>query len=103
MIVQKALLKRKSVRAYLDKKVSKQQIKTILDLAKHAPSGVNTQPWKVAVVMGEKKKALEERLLKGFWEGTATQRDYQYYPLEWKAPTLLVVLPVVYNSIKLPV
>ena len=67
MIVQKALLKRKSVRAYLDKTVSKEQIENILNLAKHAPSGVNTQPWKVAVVMGEKKRDLEElrkRLIK---------------------------------------
>ncbi len=86
MIVQKALIERKSVRAYLDKEVSKEQITTILDLAKHAPSGVNTQPWKVSVVMGKKKKALEEKLLKAFWDGSETKRDYQYYPLEWKTP-----------------
>ncbi len=86
MIVKEALLNRKSVRAYLDKKVGKEQIESILNLAKHAPSGVNTQPWKVAVVMGEKKKDLEEQLLKAFWDKTTPKRDYQYYPLEWKAP-----------------
>ncbi len=86
MIVQEALLKRKSVRAYLDKEVSKEQIQSILELAKHAPSGVNTQPWKVAVVMGKEKKALEEKLLYAFYHDTPTKRDYQYYPLEWKSP-----------------
>ena len=86
MIVQKALIKRKSVRAYLDKEVHKEQIKTILNLAKHAPSGVNTQPWKVAVVMGESKIKLQEKLLNAFILGTPRDMDYQYYPLEWKAP-----------------
>ena len=86
MTAQEALLERKSVRAYLDKAVSKKEIETLLNLAKHAPSGVNTQPWKVAVVMGESKKRLEAKLLKAFHDGAKKKMDYQYYPLEWKAP-----------------
>ncbi len=86
MTVTQALQERKSVRAYLDKEVSRAQIETLLELAKCAPSGVNTQPWQVAVVMGESKKALEAILLKAFWEGKEKKMDYQYYPLIWKAP-----------------
>ncbi len=86
MIVQEALLKRKSVRAYLNKPVTNEQIKSILDLAKHAPSGVNTQPWKVDVVTGECKTRLQKKLLKAFQTGAPRDMDYQYYPLEWKAP-----------------
>jgi len=86
MIVSQALQKRKSVRAYLDKEVSKKQIKAILNLAKYAPSGVNTQPWKVAVVTGKSKIALQEKLLKAFEDGEERDMDYQYYPLQWKNP-----------------
>ena len=45
-----AITQRKSVRAFLKKDVEIEKIKTILDTAKHAPSGVNMQPWKVYVV-----------------------------------------------------
>ena len=86
MIVSQALQKRKSVRAYLDKAVTKEQIETILNLAKCAPSGVNTQPWQVAVVTGKSKKILETKLLEAFENGADKDMDYQYYPLEWKAP-----------------
>ncbi len=86
MTAQEAILKRKSVRAYHDKAVSKAQIERILNIARHAPSGVNTQPWKVVVVMEKCKKDLEKKLLKAFWDGVETKRDYQYYPLEWKSP-----------------
>lgn len=86
MILQDALLSRKSVRAYLNKTVNKEQIEQILNLAKHAPSGVNTQPWKVAVLSGESKRQMQERLLKAFYENAPHDMDYQYYPLEWKPP-----------------
>ena len=86
MIVSDALLQRKSVRAYLDKDVSKAQIEKILNLAKHAPSGVNTQPWKVAVVMGKSKLVLQDKLLKAFQKNAPIDMDYQYYPLKWKTP-----------------
>ena len=62
MKVSEALAKRKSTRAFLNKTVDIEKIKRILNVAKHAPSGVNTQPWQVAVVMGEQKKLLEQRL-----------------------------------------
>jgi len=86
MMVSQALQKRKSVRAYLDKEVPKEHIYRLLDLAKHAPSGVNTQPWKVAVLTGESKKKMQEKLLNAFTTKKATKMDYQYYPLDWKAP-----------------
>ena len=48
-----ALQSRKSVRAFLPKTVERETIHAILDAARHAPSGANTQPWKVAVISGE--------------------------------------------------
>jgi nitroreductase len=58
MNVADALKQRKSVRAYLDKAVEIDKINTILEVASHAPSGVNTQPWQVAIVTGNKKTSV---------------------------------------------
>lgn len=82
MKVLEALAKRKSTRAFLNKTVDVEKIKRILNAAKQAPSGVNTQPWQVAVVMGEKKKLLEQRLENAYRSGIKGQMDYQYYPCE---------------------
>ncbi|MFT5519490.1 MAG: nitroreductase, partial [Enterobacterales bacterium] len=49
MTVADALRARKSVRAFTDAPVSKEQITQLLDVSRYAPSGVNTQPWQVAV------------------------------------------------------
>ncbi|MCX8515350.1 MAG: hypothetical protein RL017_259 [Pseudomonadota bacterium] len=76
-----ALLQRKSVRAFLDKEVKHEDIVDILDKARHAPSGTNTQPWVVAVLSGQKKKQLDALLLAQFENGVARQMDYNYYPI----------------------
>ena len=85
MNVTEALAKRKSTRAYLDKPVEMEKIKRILDAARHAPSGANTQPWQVAVVTGTKKHQLEQRILEAHHNGIPPKMDYQYYPQEWPA------------------
>lgn len=84
MTVAEALVQRKSVRAFLDKKVSLELINTILEQAKYAPSGVNTQPWQVVVVRGESKQNLCAKMENAFRAGKKAQMDYQYYPLDWQ-------------------
>ena len=86
MNVIEALESRKSVRAFLDKPVEKDQINKILDAARHSPSGVNTQPWQVAVVTGEAKKNLQEKIEASFRGGNKGKAEYQYYPGEWVEP-----------------
>ncbi len=86
MDVETALKSRKSVRAFLNKPVTKETIIKILDAARWAPSGVNAQPWHVAVVSGNKKQQIEQKLLEAFENGVPKEMDYQYYPLEWKEP-----------------
>ena len=81
-----ALKVRKSTRAFLDKAVSKEQITTLLDAAKQAPSGVNTQPWSVVVMTGESKNNLQSKIEAAFRAGDKGKRDYQYYPTEWVDP-----------------
>ena len=86
MNVLEALQKRKSVRAFLDKQVEKDTIKTILENAKCAPSGVNMQPWTVCVVSGNKKKDIETKVIEAFESGNKAKMDYNYYPLQWDEP-----------------
>lgn len=86
MNVIQALEQRKSTRAFLDKQVEQEKIHTILDAARHAPSGTNTQPWQVAVVSGEVKLKLQAKIEKAFRAGDKGKADYSYYPDEWQEP-----------------
>jgi len=86
MDVIEALSTRKSTRAFLDKPVDQETITQIIDAARHAPSGVNTQPWNVAVVRGEKKIELQDKMEQAFRSGNKGAMDYHYYPSEWKEP-----------------
>lgn len=86
MNVKQALLVRKSTRAFLKKSVSRDTIHKIVDAARHAPSGANTQPWQVAVVSGAIKQQLQQRIEQQFRDGVQGKMDYEYYPTEWKPP-----------------
>ncbi len=86
MNVSEALKARKSTRAYLTKEVEQEKIERILDAARHAPSGTNTQPWQVAVVRGATKQKLQQTMEEAFRTGNHGVMDYQYYPLEWQEP-----------------
>ncbi len=86
MNVIKALENRKSVRAFLKKEVSREKIERILGAARYAPSGANTQPWQVAVVTGEKRLEITERMISTFRSGKRGDKDYNYYPENWEEP-----------------
>jgi nitroreductase len=58
MNVDEALKARVSVRAFTSAPVSKQHIRDILDVARHAPSGGNLQPWKTIAVAGAERDAV---------------------------------------------
>ncbi len=86
MNVIKALEQRKSTRAFLGKEVEQETINTILNAARHAPSGTNTQPWQVAVVTGDAKIRLQTKIEDAFRAGDKGKADYTYYPDEWQQP-----------------
>jgi nitroreductase len=81
-----AMRGRASVRAYLNKPVASQTIRDMLAAARFAPSGVNTQPWQVAVVTGATKTALTQAILAARKEGVKEHPDYHYYPRDWFEP-----------------
>lgn len=86
MNILETIKQRKSVRAFLKKDVEKEKINTILKTAKHAPSGVNMQPWQVAIVSGDKKKTIENKMVEAFTQNEPERMDYNYYPLKWEEP-----------------
>jgi nitroreductase len=53
MDVIEAVKKRKSIRGYKPDPVPKEVLEQILELASHAPSAMNTQPWEFTVLTGE--------------------------------------------------
>lgn len=63
MNVAEAVASRRSIRAFLDKPVSLETVRRVLDLARLAPSGCNYQPWESTILTGAPLKALQERLL----------------------------------------
>ena len=83
MDVKEALSERKSTRAFLDKEVPIEVVNAIIEQAKTAPSGVNTQPWQIAVVTGNSKIKLCDKLEEVFRAGKKGAMDYSYYPNEW--------------------
>jgi len=69
MKVSQAIKQRRSVRAYLDKPVDPELIKTIFAQAQDAPSNCNTQPWHVTVVSGKVRDQIAQAMVKEIMSG----------------------------------
>jgi nitroreductase len=90
--VDAAITSRRSVRAFLPTPVPRQTIEDILTVASRAPSGVNTQPWKVTVLTGAAKEGLSRKIVAEHDARAAAGStgadvgEYDYYPTEWASP-----------------
>jgi nitroreductase len=87
--VDAAITSRRSIRAFLDKPVERADIERILEVAARAPSGTNTQPWKVYVLTGQAREQLCEAILAVNADPEQARQhteEYAYYPREWVAP-----------------
>lgn len=87
--VDAAITSRRSIRAFLDKPVAREDLEQILEVAARAPSGTNTQPWKVYVLTGQARQELSNAILAVHTDpersGEHTE-EYAYYPREWVSP-----------------
>jgi len=87
--VDAAITSRRSIRAFLDKPVERDEIARILDVAARAPSGTNTQPWKVYVLTGAARERLSNAILAVNADPEQAREhteEYAYYPREWTSP-----------------
>jgi nitroreductase len=91
--VDQAITSRMSVRAFLPDAVPRETLMQLLDVASRAPSGVNTQPWKVYVLQGATRDALVSKVCAAHDAVRADpslaahyQESYSYYPEKWVSP-----------------
>lgn len=84
-IVDRTLAMRTSVRAFSDIPVSQETVEEILRIASRAPSGTNTQPWRVYVLTGETKRELTETLVTIF-NDEERLKSFPKRVIDWTAP-----------------
>src|ERR1700746_2247537 len=88
--IDKPIITRQSVRAFLPTPVERATVERLLALASRSASGSNIQPWRVRVIAG----AIKERLTKAILDAIARdgfepyQREWNYYPVNWREPFL---------------
>lgn len=88
-IIDHAINSRRSVRAFLDTPVDPTVVREILQVASRAPSGTNTQPWRVYVLTGASKERLSNEIVETFLDperAAEHHEEYDYYPKEWIEP-----------------
>lgn len=92
-MVEAAITGRMSARAFLPKPVHRDLIQRLLEVSSRAPSGTNTQPWKVYVLQGASKDALVSQVCAAhdaIRDNPALAAEYQeaydYYPKQWISP-----------------
>ncbi|MDY6844822.1 MAG: nitroreductase [Thermodesulfobacteriota bacterium] len=62
-----AIKERRSIRAFQNLHVARQDVLDILEAARWAPSGSNLQPWEFWVFAGKKRQRLTDRLLEAYY------------------------------------
>ena len=87
--VDAAITSRRSIRAFLPTPVPDATVRQILEVASRAPSGTNTQPWKVHVLTGAARQRLSDAVRAAYddpVERAQHSEEYDYYPREWVSP-----------------
>lgn len=88
-LVDEAITSRRSIRAFTGEVVSAETIAEILAVASRAPSGTNTQPWRVHVLSGAPKARLSAKIVEAFNDpaiAATHESQYPYYPEKWFSP-----------------
>jgi nitroreductase len=92
--VDAAIESRFSCRAFhRERDVERSTIQEILDVAARAPSGTNTQPWRVYVLQGAARDSLADKVCAAHDAVYADpalaaeyREEYDYYPTKWVSP-----------------
>jgi nitroreductase len=88
--VEAAISTRGSARGFLPTPVPRATLERLLELAALAPSGTNTQPWRIYVVQGDKQREIADAVCKvhdAIYADPALAEqypnEYDYYPVKW--------------------
>lgn len=74
--------KRRSVRVYKSGKVTDQQLETMLEAARWAPSGANTQPWEFVVTRDREKMKKVRQIYSEEWKRRKLEDPIHYKGLK---------------------
>jgi len=92
-IVDDAITSRMSKRAFTPEPVPRDVLMDLLRVASRAPSGTNTQPWKVYVLEGASRTSLVDKVCAAHDAIRAEpalaadfREEYDYYPEKWVSP-----------------
>lgn len=92
-VVDAAITSRMSARAFTAQPVARQTLTELLQVASRAPSGTNTQPWKVYVLQGSSRDTLCDKVCTAHDAIRANpdlaaqyREEYDYYPEKWVSP-----------------
>lgn len=93
LVVDSAITSRRSVRAFSPQEVPRNVLQHLLEVASRAPSGTNTQPWKVYVLQGNSRDKLVSKVCAAHDAvradpqlGQQYREEYDYYPDTWTSP-----------------
>ena len=88
-----AIESRFSTRSFLPRPVPRTTIEKMLHLASRAPSGTNTQPWRVYVLQGASRDSLVQKVCAAHDAiyadpslASQYREEYDYYPEKWVPP-----------------
>jgi nitroreductase len=88
-----AIESRFSTRSFLPRPVPRATIERLLQLASRAPSGTNTQPWRVYVLQGASRDSLVQKVCAAHDAiyadpslASQYREEYDYYPEKWVPP-----------------
>ena len=92
-LVDAAITSRMSARAFTQQPVTRETLTELLQAASRAPSGTNTQPWKVYVLQGVSRDTLCGKVCAAHEAIRANpalaadyREEYDYYPEKWVSP-----------------
>ena len=92
-IVDAAITSRMAARAFTQQAVPRELLEQILEVSSRAPSGTNTQPWKVYALQGASRDSLVQKTCAAHDAIRANpalaadyQESYDYYPEKWLSP-----------------
>lgn len=81
MNISQAVATRRSVRQFLNKPVEQEKLQRVLEKARRAPSGGNTQPWNAVILTGEPLAALTAKIkAKAASAPMGEGHEYDIYP-----------------------
>ncbi len=84
MDIIEAIRTRKSVRGFKPAPVPREVLREILEIATHAPSAMNTQPWEITVVTGQALESIQKANIEMLNLGVALHAETPLKPFEGK-------------------